>query len=70
MDLADASLVALAQERRLRDILTLDRGDFSTYRLRRRQKLGCGRGRVAPGYVLQPLRCKERARLNVSQPLT
>ena len=37
MDLADASLVVLAEERRLRDIFTLDRADFSTYRLHRRQ---------------------------------
>lgn len=37
MDLADASLVALAEERALRDILTLDRRDFQTYRLHRRQ---------------------------------
>jgi uncharacterized protein len=37
MDLADASLVALAEERRLRDIFTLDRDDFQIYRLHRRQ---------------------------------
>jgi predicted nucleic acid-binding protein len=37
MDLADASLVVLAEERRLRDIFTLDRADFSTYRVHRRQ---------------------------------
>jgi hypothetical protein len=37
MDLADASLVALAEERGLRDIFTLDREDFQTYRLNRRQ---------------------------------
>ena len=37
MDLADASLVALAEERGLRDIFTLDRADFQTYRLHRRQ---------------------------------
>jgi predicted nucleic acid-binding protein len=32
MDLADASLVALAEERRLREVFTLDR-DFRVYRL-------------------------------------
>src|ERR1700694_1640158 len=32
MDLADASLVALAEERHLRDVFTLDR-DFRVYRL-------------------------------------
>lgn len=37
MDLADASLVALAEERSLRDIFTLDHRDFQTYRLHRRQ---------------------------------
>jgi predicted nucleic acid-binding protein len=37
MDLADASLVALAEERGLRDIFTLDRSDFLVYRLHRRQ---------------------------------
>ncbi|MCI0683532.1 MAG: PIN domain-containing protein [Gemmataceae bacterium] len=37
MDLADASLVALAEERSLRDVFTLDRADFQTYRIRRRQ---------------------------------
>jgi predicted nucleic acid-binding protein len=37
MDLADASLVALAEERGIRDIFTLDRTDFQTYRLHRRQ---------------------------------
>ena len=35
MDLADASLVAAAEALRTRRIFTLDRGDFSTYRLRR-----------------------------------
>jgi predicted nucleic acid-binding protein len=37
MDLADASLVVLAEERRLRDLFTLDRTDFQTYRIHRRQ---------------------------------
>ena len=37
MDLADASLVALAEKRGLRDIFTLDHGDFQIYRLQRRQ---------------------------------
>jgi predicted nucleic acid-binding protein len=37
MDLADASLVALAEERGLRDIFTLDRADFQIYRIRGRQ---------------------------------
>jgi predicted nucleic acid-binding protein len=32
MDLADASLVALAEERGLREIFTLDRRDFQIYR--------------------------------------
>ena len=33
MDFADASLVALAERLSLRKIFTLDRGDFSTYRV-------------------------------------
>jgi predicted nucleic acid-binding protein len=37
MDLADASLVALAEERGVRDIFTLDHADFRIYRFRRRQ---------------------------------
>jgi hypothetical protein len=37
MDLADASLVVLAEKRGLRDIFTLDHADFRTYRLHRRQ---------------------------------
>jgi predicted nucleic acid-binding protein len=37
MDLADASLVVLAEEQGLRDIFTLDHADFRTYRLPRRQ---------------------------------
>jgi predicted nucleic acid-binding protein len=37
MDLADASLVRLAEERNLRDIFTLDERDFCTYRIRGRQ---------------------------------
>ncbi|MBI4526699.1 MAG: PIN domain-containing protein [Deltaproteobacteria bacterium] len=37
MDLADASLVCLAEERRLREIFTLDEGDFRTYRVHGRQ---------------------------------
>lgn len=37
MDLADASLVVLAEERGLRDIFTLDQTDFRVYRLNRRQ---------------------------------
>jgi predicted nucleic acid-binding protein len=37
MDLADASLVALAEKRGLRDIFTLDHADFHIYRLHRRQ---------------------------------
>ena len=39
MDLADASLVALAEEHDLRSIFTLDRRDFSVYRLRGRRTL-------------------------------
>ena len=37
MDLADASLVALAEERGLREIFTLDRADFQIYRLHGRK---------------------------------
>jgi predicted nucleic acid-binding protein len=37
MDLADASLVVLAEKRGLRDIFTLDHADFHVYRLNRRQ---------------------------------
>ncbi len=37
MDLADASLVVLAEKQGLRDIFTLDHADFQTYRLHRRQ---------------------------------
>ena len=37
MDLADASLVALAENLGLRDIFTLDHADFHIYRLPRRQ---------------------------------
>jgi predicted nucleic acid-binding protein len=37
MDLADASLVLLAEKRGLRDIFTLDHADFQVYRLNRRQ---------------------------------
>jgi predicted nucleic acid-binding protein len=37
MDLAYASLVAVAEDRGLRDIFTLDHTDFQTYRLHRRQ---------------------------------
>lgn len=33
MDLADASLVRLAEERRLRDIFSLDERDFRAYRI-------------------------------------
>lgn len=34
MDLADASLVAAAEAHRTTTVFTLDRGDFSTYRIR------------------------------------
>jgi predicted nucleic acid-binding protein len=37
MDLADASLVVLAETRNLRDIFTLDHADFQVYRLHDRQ---------------------------------
>ena len=37
MDLADASLVCLAEQRGLREIFTLDREDFRIYRLHGRQ---------------------------------
>ena len=37
MDLADASLVRLAEERRFHDIFTLDEGDFRAYRIHGRQ---------------------------------
>lgn len=39
MDFADATLVLLAEALDLRDVLTLDRRGFSTYRTRRRQGL-------------------------------
>ena len=39
MDLADASLVRLAEERRARDIFTLDERDFRIYRIHGRQSL-------------------------------
>ena len=35
MDLADASLVALAEAERLNRIFTIDRNDFATYRIKR-----------------------------------
>jgi hypothetical protein len=35
MDLADASLVALAETEQLKRIFTIDRNDFDTYRIRR-----------------------------------
>jgi predicted nucleic acid-binding protein len=35
MDLADASLIAAAESLKTRQIFTLDRNDFSTYRIRR-----------------------------------
>ncbi len=35
MDLADASLVAVAEARNLVTIFTIDRKDFNTYRLKR-----------------------------------
>jgi predicted nucleic acid-binding protein len=37
MDLADASLLRLAEERHVRDIFTLDETDFRTYRIHGRQ---------------------------------
>ena len=37
MDLADASLVVLAEQRGLRDVFTLDHADFQVYRLQKRQ---------------------------------
>lgn len=43
MDLVDALLVAVAEERRLRDILTLDRRGFTVYRIG-----GRGRFRITP----------------------
>lgn len=38
MDLADATLVVLAEERGLTDIFTLDRRDFGTYRIHGRRR--------------------------------
>lgn len=38
MDLADASLVTAAEALNTRRIFTVDRNDFSTYRLRRGQR--------------------------------
>jgi predicted nucleic acid-binding protein len=46
MDLADASLVVLAEKRRLRDIFTLDHADFRIYRLQ-----GRGTFRLWPRYL-------------------
>jgi predicted nucleic acid-binding protein len=40
MDLADASLIRLAEERRFRDIFTLDERDFRTYRINGRHTFG------------------------------
>ncbi|MFQ6098597.1 MAG: hypothetical protein ACE5O2_12795, partial [Armatimonadota bacterium] len=37
MDLADASLVALAEERQLDQVFTLDRSDFTIYRIHGRR---------------------------------
>lgn len=37
MDFADATLVHVANRQRIREIFTLDRRDFSIYRLKRRQ---------------------------------
>lgn len=34
MDLADASLVVMAEHLRCRKVFTIDRGDFATYRIR------------------------------------
>lgn len=38
MDLADATLVVLAEEHGLTDVFTLDRRDFSTYRIHGRRR--------------------------------
>ena len=38
MDFVDAQLVALAEERGVREVLTLDRSGFTTYRIRGRGK--------------------------------
>jgi uncharacterized protein len=38
MDLADASLVALAETRNLRQVFTLDRRDFHSYRIQGRRR--------------------------------
>jgi uncharacterized protein len=35
MDLADASLIVAAEALRTREIFTIDRSDFATYRIRR-----------------------------------
>lgn len=34
MDLADASLVVMAEHLKCRKVFTIDRGDFTTYRIR------------------------------------
>ncbi len=39
MDLADASLVAVAEDRNLNTIFTIDRKDFEVYRLKRGHRL-------------------------------
>ena len=38
MDFVDAELVAVAEERGVRDVLTLDRRGFSAYRARGRER--------------------------------
>lgn len=38
MDLADASLVALAEAGRLNTVFTIDRDDFATYRVKREHR--------------------------------
>ena len=40
MDLADASLVAMAEAENLHKVFTIDRRDFATYRIRRGHRLG------------------------------
>lgn len=41
MDLADASLVVLAETLRQDKVFTIDRGDFFTYRIKRGHRLFC-----------------------------
>jgi predicted nucleic acid-binding protein len=47
MDVADATLVVLAEWESLSRILTIDHDDFETYRIRGRQRFQIAPGRTA-----------------------